>query len=542
MEKRLSTKPNIIVINPDQMRADILHHLGCEASYTPNLDALADEGVSFNSAFCQNPVCVPSRCSFLTGTYPHTNGHRTMSYLLRQGEDNLYKILKDNGYYVWTSGRGDSLAGQQTKWIKRCTNKVYNKCGRDQIKDDGRGDKNDKRYYSFYRGEIHTRNADGVCHDNDYQWTKGCIELIKKKKNKPIFAFLGLNNPHPPYHAERKYLNLIDENLITLPILPSTEQDNKPSMEYGLKNSLGIGDWDESNKLQLKKSYLAMCAKVDDLIGQVIEALKESGKYDDTAIFVFSDHGDFTADYGIPEKAQNLFNDCLVNVPLVVKLPKGYQTDSGINGNPVELIDFFATVLDITGAESNHTHFGKSLVETIGNKNISVRDFVCAEGGRLYNERHCTEEVENNFGIVSDEYAPRILLQQSYGPEHTKAVMIRTREYKYVLRLYETDEFYDLSKGEKTNEIDNPNYKEIIDDLRSKLLTWLVETSDIVPFDKDKRQSDDFYLETVNAFTHLKLSPFIKVILKLTHNDLDSFVKKIKKLLKIDASNFQDKK
>lgn len=163
----MSRKPDIIVINPDQMRADALHCLGCEAAYTPNIDALAEEGVCFSNAFCQNPVCVPSRCSFMTGLYPHTDGHRTMGYLLRDGEKNLFELLKNNGYYVWSSGRGDCLAGQDEKWLKKCTDKIYNKCGPDKIRDDGRGSKGDKRYNSFYRGVIHTDNSDGVCRDND---------------------------------------------------------------------------------------------------------------------------------------------------------------------------------------------------------------------------------------------------------------------------------------------------------------------------------------------------------------------------------------
>ena len=112
----MNRRPDIIVINPDQMRADSLHHLGNLASYTPNLDTLADEGVSFSNAFCQNPVCVPSRCSFMTGTYPHTNGHRTMSYLLQPDEDNLFTDMKNAGYYTISSARGDLMAGQYKKY------------------------------------------------------------------------------------------------------------------------------------------------------------------------------------------------------------------------------------------------------------------------------------------------------------------------------------------------------------------------------------------------------------------------------------------
>lgn len=107
-------RPNIVIINPDQMRADALAHLGNPASKTPYLDKLsAKEGVSFRNAFCQNPVCVPSRCSFFTGLYPHVNGHRTMYHELHSHETSLLKELKDAGYYVWMNARNDFLAGQE---------------------------------------------------------------------------------------------------------------------------------------------------------------------------------------------------------------------------------------------------------------------------------------------------------------------------------------------------------------------------------------------------------------------------------------------
>lgn len=86
-------RPHIIIFNPDEMRADALHHLGNTAAVTPNLDRFASEdAVSFSAAFCQNPVCVPSRCSFFTGLYPHVMGHRTMAHLLHPGESHLLQI------------------------------------------------------------------------------------------------------------------------------------------------------------------------------------------------------------------------------------------------------------------------------------------------------------------------------------------------------------------------------------------------------------------------------------------------------------------
>ena len=109
----------------DQMRCDSLSHMGNPASKTPNLDSLLDDGVSFANAYCQNPVCVPSRCSFFTGLYPHVNGHRTMSYLLRPGEDSLLKELKEAGYYVWMNDRNDLTAGQYEGWTEEHADRIF---------------------------------------------------------------------------------------------------------------------------------------------------------------------------------------------------------------------------------------------------------------------------------------------------------------------------------------------------------------------------------------------------------------------------------
>ncbi len=112
----MNEKPHIIIFNVDQWRGDVLGHVGNTAAKTPNLDKIVEEdGVSFSNAFCQNPVCTPSRCSFMTGWYPHVRGHRTMYHMLHleRGEPNLLRILKDNGYFVWWGGRNDLIPGQQ---------------------------------------------------------------------------------------------------------------------------------------------------------------------------------------------------------------------------------------------------------------------------------------------------------------------------------------------------------------------------------------------------------------------------------------------
>jgi arylsulfatase A-like enzyme len=109
----MARKPDILIFNPDQFRADALAHLGCEGSVTPCLDQTAKtDGVSFSNAYCQNPVCTPSRCSFMTGWYPHVHGHRTMHYMLHPDEPMLLRTLKENGYFVWWGGKNDVIPGQ----------------------------------------------------------------------------------------------------------------------------------------------------------------------------------------------------------------------------------------------------------------------------------------------------------------------------------------------------------------------------------------------------------------------------------------------
>ena len=107
-------RPNLVIFNPDQWRGDVMGCHGDPAAVTPNLDRLVQtDGVSFRNAYCQNPVCTPSRCSFMSGWYPHVRGHKSMAHMLRPPHDNnLLKTLKDAGYFVWWGGKNDLEIGR----------------------------------------------------------------------------------------------------------------------------------------------------------------------------------------------------------------------------------------------------------------------------------------------------------------------------------------------------------------------------------------------------------------------------------------------
>lgn len=488
-------RPNILIINPDQMRADALHHLQNEASVTPNLDKLAwIDGVSFRNAYCQNPVCTPSRCSFTTGLYPHVHGHRTMNHMIHDWETTIFRELKDAGYYVWLNDRNDLLPAQEEGYYDKHADYVFRKSGGvffhklDAGVSNPRGEYGDKDYYSFYRGKITPYTDSYKTYDDES--VEAAVSYINGRKaedGQPFCLFLGLNYPHPPYQVEEPYFSKIDRSKLPprVPNIPFDE--NTPSILKTIRKEQNIHDYSETEWDELRACYLGMCMKVDEQVGMLCEALKNANIYDDTAIFFFSDHGDFTGDYGITEKCQNTFQDCLTNVPLLIKPPKGVEMQAGICGSMVELVDFYATAMDFAGVVPNHTQFGRSLKTVLADHHKEVRKFVTCEGGRLAEENHCSE-VPTGLPELDYEYRPRMVAQAN-PDSHTKATMLRTKDFKYVNRLYEADELYDLQKDPKEtkNVIHIPEYRDIAVEMRKAMLDWYQETCDVVPFQEDAR-------------------------------------------------------
>ena len=485
-------KPHIIIINPDEMRADAMAHLGNPAAITPNLDRFAaQDAVSFSQAYCQNPVCVPSRCSFFTGLYPHVNGHRTMFHLLHPGESSLFSELRDSGYYVWMNDRNDLYAGQFAGWAESNADEIHYRPrgvpGFRPVHPELRGQPGDKTYYSHFRGELAAAPGEDARSSDDCAVDAAIDRILHPVDDRPLCMFLGLIYPHVPYGVEQPYYSAIDRAR-----LPARLPDcwGKSVALDSIRQNLNMGDYTEAEWDELRAAYLGMCMKVDAQFGRLVQALKDAGIYDDCAIFFLSDHGDFCGDYGLVEKAQNSFEDCLTRVPFLVKPPKGVPCTPGTSDSLVELVDFYATALDFAGVASPHTQFGRSVRPLLTDHDYKLRPFVCCEGGRLAEEIHCDES--HNFGSAGIppemEYWPKVKAQED-PIAHAKGIMLRTKEYKYVSRTAGKDEFYDLriDPGETVNCIDEPAYTAVITELRLRMLKWLEATSDIVPFQYDAR-------------------------------------------------------
>jgi arylsulfatase A-like enzyme len=497
--------PDIVIFNPDQWRGDVLGHMGNPAAVTPVLDRwVREDAVSFSNAFCQNPVCTPSRCSFMTGWYPHVRGHRTMHHMLHpeRDEPNLLKTMKDNGYFVWWGGKNDLIPGQddladycdvrfnpsEEDWQRwGCANSR----GEDLHQSTHwRGEPGADSWYSFMYGKLGKGDAP-VYPDYDWAVILGVEEFIRSAPaDKPLCIFLSLNFPHPPYGVEDPYFSMIDRKKLPLRVPKPEGWQDKPCILRGIHERQLLQNWREERWDELRATYYGMCARVDDQFGRILEALRDAGRYDNSGIMFFADHGDFTGDYGLVEKTENTFEDCLTRVPFLVKPPVGHQVKPRISDALTELIDMIATLFDWTGVEPGYDHFGRTLSAVLAGETDEHRDAVFCEGGRRRSEPQAAGSQSTSAFNTDGLYWPRAGLQQRDDePWHTKAVMCRTKEFKYVRRLDELDELYDLKKdpAELRNVVESPLYREVLMTLRDRMLTWYQETCDVVPHKADKR-------------------------------------------------------
>lgn len=491
-------KPNILYFVADQMRADSQHYLGNPASITPNLDRLVKEGVGFENAYCQNPVCVPSRCSFLSGLYPHTTGHRTMHYVQNDWEPNILRIMKNAGYEVIWLGRNDVVDGRKPK-TDYCS-AYFDGVHEEDMKDVPLGMKDimmelvrktgkkpekrpfSKNVHAFYVGKSSTEDSGPM----DVGCVKSCLAYLDRRKKegneKPFFIYCTLSYPHPPYECADPWYSSIDRTK-----LPPRKKWNpdKPKMLVKTANNMDLHDWSEEKWNELRATYLAMVSKWDSQLGEVVDKLKEIGEYDNTSIFCFADHGDYTGDYDIVEKLQNCFENDLTNVPLVIKPAKQFACKPRVTKALAELVDLNATVSEMTGVELGYVQYGESLVHVLAGDE-EHKKAVFSEGGR---PNYDTPAKELGHDDPHDPYWPRLNVQHQDDGSHGRAVMMRMGNLKYTMREYERDELYDLDRDpdEQINEIDNPEYKEKLMEMKDYMLRWYQATADYVPDRKDVR-------------------------------------------------------
>jgi arylsulfatase A-like enzyme len=470
---------NFIFIIPDELRAESVGCYGHPTVQTPNMDALAAQGTRFDQCHVQNTVCTPSRCSLFTGWYPHVRGHRTLWHLLRPDEPNLLRYLKQNGMDVIWYGKNDLLSpgsfDSSVTTAESHGSKAFNFAGLSP---------EDPRYFSFltapYTGPLEEHS--------DYANVAAAVRYLKNKPKNPFMMYLPLLLPHPPYGAPEPWHNQVDPEAV--PDLRPPNLPGKPEHFEAIRRTRGLNRLSEADFRQINAVYLGMTGYMDYLLGMLLNALAESGLEEDTAVFFFSDHGDYAGDYGLVEKWPNGMEDILTRVPLIVRIPGG--TPAHVVREPVELFDVMATVLELAGITAQHTHFARSLIPQLNGGAGDPDRRVFAEGGYARHEPHCFEGRADRDAFARNPhniYYPKGAVQQESPDSVGRTLMIRSMEHKLIYRPTGVSELYDLQADprELNNQYESAEFASIRQSLEAHILHWLVQTSDVVPFDMDPR-------------------------------------------------------
>ncbi|MFE2373650.1 sulfatase-like hydrolase/transferase [Streptomyces sp. NPDC059398] len=471
-------RPNFVFFIPDQLRADAVGAFGNPHVRTPHLDALAARGTRFDNAYVQHPVCSPSRASFLTGWYPHTAGHRTLTHLIRPDEPNLLRTLKESGYHVvWPGLRGDTFAPGVTELSVDAHGFGVRPTVLPELPHIESWPGGEEWARLYYRGR---RPADETRVDSDEATIRTALRWLEEPPDQPWALFVPLIAPHCPFEADDPWFSLYERDSLPLPVPAADDPAREPAYMRAIRERFGITDTSPEMWREITATYYAMISRMDDQLGRLMSAVDATGQRSRTVTLFFADHGEYLGDHGLIEKWPSAMHSCITRDPLVISgggLPGGQHTDA-----MVELLDIVPTVLELAAADAPHRHFGRSLLPVIADPGTPHREYAFTEGGFSRDE-------EPRFERAGFPYDLKAALQHEQPELVGRAIAVRDREWTYVWRLYEQPELYRRADDpdERVNLAGQAVHAAVEHRMQQAMLHWLADTSDVIPADEDPR-------------------------------------------------------
>ncbi|MCC2684516.1 MAG: sulfatase, partial [Paenibacillaceae bacterium] len=374
--------PNILWICTDSQRHDTLGCYGNSFVRTPNIDRLASQGVLFERVFSQNPLCTPSRGSFLTGRYPITSGLRQNGQNIRPTEKLVTRLLADEGYVCGLAGKLHlhacdhriRLFGQEG-WKGKQANLFFR--GVEERIDDGYAEmfwdhapKHETPSSAYKRWLLEkgatyqtTQRDDSKYLQNgmpgELHQTTFCVDkaigFIQAYEDSPYPWLFSVNifDPHFPFDPPESYLSRYLDKLddIPLPDVKPGELDRKPpyQLQFASASKYDFHTMNDRDHRMLKAAYWAMVDQIDEQVGRLLDALERTGQRENTIIVFTSDHGELLGDHGLYLKGPFLY-DSSIHVPLIISYPKAIEGGRRSDAL-VELADLAPTLLEGAGLE-----------------------------------------------------------------------------------------------------------------------------------------------------------------------------------------------
>ncbi len=313
-------KYNLIIITPDQMRADYLECYGHQSIGTKHIDALAENGVRFQNMYCAAPLCGPSRCSFATSTYFSEHNHRNYWSTISPSVPNVVTSLKQAGYTTGMFGKNHLFTYSELPklWDELDEICLGNYDGHPQY---------EHSFSSFTLEEEHPFNI-------THRLTTEAIQFVENNQEKPYLLWINYQDPHPAFCCPSPYDTMFNPSEIEIPVtFREYDKDCQPVKNEVFRKHSEMDQCKRTDE-DLKRAiahYMGQIRYVDDNVGRLVEALKRTKQDKKTVILFFSDHGELLGDYGMTHKNPT-FYECLSHIPAILVHPDGRWRSTVFDG------------------------------------------------------------------------------------------------------------------------------------------------------------------------------------------------------------------
>lgn len=382
-----TSKPNVLFIVADDMNGySVLDNY--PVLKTPFIDKLVSQSYFFRNAVCNAPVCIPSRCSFFSGKYPHNTGiymnvKSAWEKSIISSTEALPECFKRNGYTTWGGGKVFHTEINNDRETKMFDNKVFH---------GGFGPFTTKENWYGKNHWASIKPWEGPDDDfPDVVNAKAAASFLQQKHDKPFFMYYGMYRPHTPYTAPKRFFDLYKDEEMTLPPgYVENDLDDVPEMGKALVDSMKRYKKEGLTKkqvwLKLMKAYCANTSFADYNLGQVLNALDKSAYAKNTIVI-------FVSDNGFHNGAKNHYVKSTLweqadMVPFLVRLPDGksYKCPQTIS-----LVDIYPTLVEYCGlVPPRHKLDGQSFVSVLKNPGAKWDK----PGFTFYGERYSSVRTE----------------------------------------------------------------------------------------------------------------------------------------------------
>jgi choline-sulfatase len=351
-------QPNFLFVMADQLAAPALPIYGHKVVKAPHIARLAQRGVVFDNAYCNSPICAPSRFSMLSGRLPTTIGAYDNAAEFPASIPTLAHYLTAAGYQTILSGKMHFVGPDQLHGFgERLTTDIYPPDF--SWTPDWRAGPRDKPSGISMQGVIQA----GTCvrslqmdYDDEVEFhaVQRIYDLARDAGRKPFFLAVSFTHPHPPFTIHREYWDRYRDDEIDLPAIAHIPVEQRDIQSQWLHVSHGADSQvvTPQHLRNARHAYYGMISYIDDKVGRLLATLEESGLADDTIIVLCSDHGEMLGERGMWYK--QTFFEWSARVPLVIAAPQHFAPRRA--PQVVSLVDLLPTVLDLaTGGEPPET-------------------------------------------------------------------------------------------------------------------------------------------------------------------------------------------